>query len=128
VKLERLITFFSSNPSAKLLRAQNAAYIIYFLHQHFKVAGNIATLHSTLQQQLTHYLHELHEVEPEVLCDRPEIYLNAWSTGETRWLRRYFDAQHAESVYQLTPHSEDVLTFLTEVLDRTLGFVGPNPA
>ena len=39
-------------------------------------------------------------------------------------LRRYFDADHSESVYELTPHSEDVLTFLTEVLDRNLNFIG----
>lgn len=124
MKLDRLITFFSSNPSAKLLRAQYAPYIINFLHQHFKAEGNLSSLHSVLQQKLSTYLETLHETEPEVLLDRSETYLNAWSTGESRWLRRYFDAQHSESVYQLTPHSEDVLTFLTEVLDRNLGFIG----
>lgn len=124
MKLDRLITFFSSNPSAKLLRSPHAPYIVHFLHLHFKDRGALASLHSELQQQLSRYLDELHETEPEVLRERADAYLNAWSTGETRWLRRYFDAQHAESVYQLTPHAEDVLTFLTEVLDRTLGFVG----
>ena len=56
--------------------------------------------------------------------DRAETYLTKWSTGDTRYLRRYYDSQSAESVYQLTPHTEDVLKFLTEVLDRSLGFVG----
>jgi hypothetical protein len=124
VRLERLISFFSSNPSAKLLRAQHAPFIINFLYKHFKEDKNLSTLHSVFHQQLMVHLETLHETEPEVLRDRAEVYLNAWSTGETRWLRRYFDAQHAESVYQLTPHTEDVLTFLTEVLDRNLGFVG----
>jgi hypothetical protein len=124
VKLERLILFFSSNPSAKLLRAQHAPYIINFLYQHFKEEGYLSTSHSVLQQQLAAHLETLHETEPEVLRDRAEVYLNAWSTGESRWLRRYFDAQHSESVYELTPHTEDVLTFLTEVLDRNLGFIG----
>src|ERR1700742_5216462 len=124
MKLDRLITFFASNPSAKLLRAQHAPYVISFLHQHFKVNGNLSTLHSVLQQELSAYLETLHESEPDVLRDRAETYLNAWSTGESRWLGRYFDAQHSESVYQLTPRTEDVLTFLTQVLDRNIGFVG----
>ena len=55
--------------------------------------------------------------------DRKHIF-TTWSTGETRWLRRYFDTQHSEAMYLLTSHSEDVLTFLTQVFDRTIGFVG----
>lgn len=124
MQLDRLITFFATNPSAKLLRSPNAAYIVHFLHQHFKTGANLTTQHSELQQRLTTYLDELHQTEPDVLRERADAYLNAWSTGETRWLRRYFDSQHSESVYQLTPHTEDVLTFLTEVLDRNLGFIG----
>lgn len=124
MKLEHLITFFSTNPSAKLLRAQHAPYIVDFLHQHFKRAGNLTSLHSVLQQQLNHYLEGLHETEPEILRERADTYLNAWSTGESRWLRRFFDSQHSESVYQLTPHTEDVLTFLTGLLEKGLGFVG----
>lgn len=124
MELDRLITFFSTNPSAKLLRANQAAYIIYFLNQHFKVAGNLTSPHSELQQNLKGFLEQVHETEPEILRDQADSYLNQWSTGETRWLRRYFDSQHAESVFQLTPHSEDVLKFLTEVTDHSLGFVG----
>jgi hypothetical protein len=124
VKLERLITFFSSNPSAKLLRAQHAPYVIDFLYLHFKKEGHLTSLHSVLQQHLSSYLENLHETEPEILRDRADAYLNAWSTGESRWLRRFFDSQHAESVYQLTPHTEDVLTFLTGVLEINLGFIG----
>ncbi len=124
MKRERLITFFANNPSAKLLRAQYAPFIVDFLYQHFKTDGNLSTLHSVLQQQLSSYLESLHETEPDALRDQAETYLNAWSTGECRWLRRYFDAEHSESVYQLTPHAEDVLTFLSHVLDRNLAFVG----
>ena len=51
-------------------------------------------------------------------------YLTKWSTGDTRWLRRNFDSQFDEPVYELTPHTEDVFKFLMEALDRSLGFVG----
>jgi len=124
VELNSLITFFSTNPSAKLLSSPHAAYIVYFLHQHFKVDGNLSTPQSELQEQLNQFLETVHESNPSILRDRIETYLNHWSTGETRWLRRYYDSQHAESVYQLTPHSEDVLKFLNDVLDRSMRFVG----
>lgn len=124
VKLDQLITFFSTSPSAKLLRSPNSAYIIHFLHRHFKADGNLALLHSVLLQHLSLYLDELHEQEPDVLPQSPDAYLNAWSAGDTRWLRRYFDAEHSESVYELTLHTELVLTFLTQILERSLNFVG----
>ena len=38
----------------------------------------------------------IHLSDPEVLCDRPETYLTNWSTGDSRWLRRFHDADHAE--------------------------------
>lgn len=123
MKLDRLISFFSTNPSAKLLASPHSPYVIFFLNRHFKSDGNLATPQSILQQQLNEFLEQVHETEPDILRDRAEAYLTRWSTGDTRWLRRYYDAQHAESVYQLTPHTEDVLKFLTEVLDRSLGFV-----
>lgn len=69
MKLETLITFFSTNPSAKLLRSNNAAHIIYFLNQPFKVDGNLTTPHSQLQQRLDQYLDRVHEAEPDVLRD-----------------------------------------------------------
>ena len=63
------------------------------------VAGHLATPHSILQQQLNQYLDRMHETSPEVLRERPEAYLTQWSTGDSRWLSRFHDAQHAESVY-----------------------------
>ncbi len=124
MKLEHLISFFTLNPSAKLLRSPHAAYVVFFLHEHFKVAGNLATPHGDLQLQLEQFLERVHESSAEVLRDRADTYLTQWSCGDTRWLNRYFDTAHAESVYQLTSHTEEVIKFLTQVLDRNLGFVG----
>lgn len=124
MELERLVTFFSTNPSAKLLRSPHSAYIIYFLNQLFKVEDNLSISHSVLQQKLNQYLEQLHETNSEILQDRADAYLTQWATGETRWVRRFYDSQHAESMFQLTPHTEEVLKFLTEILDRSLGFVG----
>ena len=124
MKLERLILFFSSDPSAKLLKADSAPYVIYFLNQTYKVESNLSLPQSDLQSRLTRFLENLHETEPDVLCDVAQNYLTKWSTGDTRWLRRNFDSQFDEPVYELTPHTEDVFKFLMEALDRSLGFVG----
>jgi hypothetical protein len=124
MKLDRLEAFFSASPSAKLMRSPHAAHIIYFLFRQFKESGQITWPHSKLLQQLNDFLEVIHSADPEILKDRPETYLTIWSSGETRWLRRYLDATHAEAVYELTPHTEDVLTFLSEALGRNMGFVG----
>lgn len=124
MELDRLGTFFTSSPSAKLMRSPHAAHIIFFLFRQFKESGNITWPHSWLLQHLSDFLEVIHDADPEILKDRPETYLTAWSSGDTRWLRRYLDATHAEAVYELTPLTEDVLTFLREALGRNIGFVG----
>lgn len=124
MKLESLITFFSSSPAARLLRAQYAPYVIYFLNLAFKTDGNLTQTHSKLRQQLRHFQETLHETQPDVLLDDSDTYLTQWSTGDTRWLRRFYDSTNSDSVYQLTPHTENVIKFLSQTLDRSLGFVG----
>ena len=106
------------------MRSPHAANIVYFLFRQFKDSGNITAPHSRLLQQLTAYLEVIHVAEPDLLQDRPETYLTAWSSGDTRWLRRYLASTHSEAVYELTPHTEHVLKFLGEALDRSIGFVG----
>lgn len=124
MKLDQLISFFSTNPSAKLLGSPHSPYVIYFLHRHFKTGANLATPQSEISGKLKQFLESVHETDPDRLQQSAETYLTNWSTGDTRWLSRYFDSRNAESVYQLTPQTEDVLKFLTDVLERTIGFVG----
>jgi hypothetical protein len=123
MKLERLISYFSSSPSAKLLRSPHAAHIVCILESQFKSSGSITNPHSLLQR-LAEFQETIHQSNSDVLRDRPEIYLINWSTGDSRWLRRFHDVEHAESVYELTPHTEEVLKFLNDVIQRSLGFVG----
>ncbi|HVC94273.1 MAG TPA: DUF3375 family protein [Pirellulales bacterium] len=106
------------------MRSPHAAHIVYFLFRQFKDSGNITLPHSRLLKQLTDYLEVVHGTVLDVLEDRPESYLTAWSSGDTRWLRRYLASTHSEAVYELTPHTEHVLKFLGEALDRGIGFVG----
>lgn len=124
MKLDRLVNFFSTNPAARLLRSPHAAQIAFFLHREFKLGDQITIGHAELWQRLSDYLDELHATEPECLADRAENYLNDWTSAGVRWLRRYHDSEHAEPVYELTPHTEEVLKFLSQLLERGVGFVG----
>jgi hypothetical protein len=124
LKLESLLTFFYSSPSAKLLRAQNAPFVVYFLNIVFKVDGNLTISHALLQQRLRQFQEDLRPTHSDVLLDEASNYLTQWSTGDSRWLRRFYDSQDADSVYQLTPHTEEVIKFLSQILDQSLGFVG----
>ncbi|WP_164101156.1 DUF3375 family protein [Candidatus Laterigemmans baculatus] len=135
MQLERLVEYFEKSPAIRLFRSPQAPYVIDFLHQRFKASNSIVAVHSELVAELAAYQEELHQRDVDeprdrahrerALRDRPETYLTAWSTGPTRWLRRFLEAGQSEASYELTPESEAVLKFLGEVLDRErLGFVG----
>jgi hypothetical protein len=124
MNLAKLLVYFETSPALKLLRSPNAPYLIDFLHRQFKRSAQLSVPQSELLAQLAAYQEELAEEHPEALRDRPEVYLRTWSAGETRWLRRVLEASRSEPVYELTPHTEDALSFLDRVLDQDLGFVG----
>ncbi|BBO31067.1 DUF3375 domain-containing protein [Lacipirellula parvula] len=124
MRLGRLLTYFSTSPAIRLLHATNAPFIITFFEQVFKQASRITLPHSELFTALVAYQEELSETHPGVLSSRADSYLNDWCSAESRWLQRLLESGRDEPLYQLTPHSEDVLVFLDRALDKDLGFVG----
>jgi hypothetical protein len=122
--LGKLLPFFETSPAVRLLRSPNAPFIVAFLDQQFKHAARITVAFSDLHAALVAYLEELQETHPDALRDKPDTYLASWCSSDTRWLHRFLEAGRGEPVYQLTPHTEDVLAFLDRSLDRDLGFVG----
>jgi hypothetical protein len=122
--LAELRTFFDTSPAIRLLRSPNAPFVIDFLDQQFKRSGRLSIPHSDLHSALLTYREEVHEVHPDALRERAETYLTSWCAAETRWLHRFLEVGRAEPVYELTPHSENVLTFLDHVIGNELGFIG----
>lgn len=122
--LADLRVFFDTSPAIKLLRSPNAPFVIDFLNQQFKQAARLSAPHSDLQAALLAYRDNLRETYPDVLRERPETYLATWCAADTRWLHRFLEAGRDEPVYELTPHSENVLAFLDRVVGSELGFVG----
>jgi hypothetical protein len=124
MKLAKLLVYFDTSPAVRLLRSPNAPFIVDFLDQQFKRPGRIAIPHSELNVALGAYLEQTQETYPGALRDRAETYLSTWCSSETRWLHRFLESGRNEPVYQLTPHTEDVFTFLDRVLEQDLGFIG----
>jgi hypothetical protein len=118
----RLRSYFDAAPAMRLLRAGNVAYVVGFLYRRFKKARTIAIPHSELLPALATFREEVQEHDPDALRDKPESYLTDWC--DKRWLRRVLEAGRNEPVYQLTPHSEEVIEFVDRALHRDTGFVG----
>ncbi len=119
-----LLMHFDSSPAIRLLRAGNAPYVIAFLHAQFKASGTITIPHSDLLPALGSFQEDLQESYPDALRDKPETYLADWCSRDRLWLHRFLEAGRDEPIYQLTPHSEEVIEFLDQSLRKDVGFVG----
>lgn len=124
MQLDRLITFFATSPAIRLLRSPHAPLIIHFLEATFKESGQITWPHTELTARLAMFQENIHAEGIEALRDRPDAYLTDWTSGDSRWLARRLEIGINEPVYELSPHTEVVLRFLREVLQKRLGFVG----
>ena len=114
MELFKLIAFFKAAPCISLFRALHAPYIVFFLYRHFKVAGKTLWTQVELISALRDFQEEMHESGHDVLREeRPEKYLDSWSSGETHWLRRSL-GKGSGYVFQLTPDSEAVLGFFDQ--------------
>jgi hypothetical protein len=122
--LARLQVYFETSPAISLLRSPNAPYVIDFLDQQFKRGSRVTVGQAELAAALADYQARLHESEPDRLRDKAEAYLAQWCANDTRWLHRFLEANHTEPSYELTPHTEQVLSFWERALDQDLGFVG----
>ncbi|MBN8625712.1 MAG: DUF3375 family protein [Planctomycetes bacterium] len=122
MNFQRLKSYLDTAPSMRLFQARNVAYVVCFLQRQFKKARSISIPHSELLPALATFREEMQELDREALRDKPEAYLADWC--EQCWLRRVLEAGRNEPVYQLTPHSEEVISFLDRALSQDLGFVG----
>src|SRR4051812_30086226 len=124
MRLGKLLSYFTTSPAIRLLHSTNAAFIVDFLDQTFKQSNRITVPHSELVSGLIAYQEDLRETHPGMLPSKADTYLNDWCSADIRWLQRLLEAGRDEPLIQLTPHTEDVLSFLDRFLNKDLGFVG----
>jgi hypothetical protein len=121
MQVDKLLRFFSTSPSVRLLRSPHAPWILPFFYQQFKQPdmGQITRSHSDLIVALSQFLEQLDQYpEVQLLADSPrdkaETYLAVWCSVSCGWLKRFIDERFDEPSYQLTPDSERALAFVQQ--------------
>ncbi|MEW8021148.1 MAG: DUF3375 domain-containing protein, partial [Candidatus Sedimenticola endophacoides] len=112
-----------TDPTLKLLAADNGPLIISFLYLQFVRASRRTINQSDLVSRLEDYLYHLRRVHGEGLYPKSaQRYLDDWSDEPTPFLRKYYLQQGDEPVYDLTPATEKAVEWLQELQVRE--FVG----
>ncbi|HRX16389.1 MAG TPA: DUF3375 domain-containing protein [Spirochaetota bacterium] len=104
---------FETHSSIRLLRADNAPFVIAFLHDVF-IKNNIHEIfHYQLLSRLDDFLYYLNNSEDEPRFSRnASAYLDEWSSDDRGWLRKYYRYGSDEACYDLSPASEKVLVWI----------------
>ena len=110
------------NPAARLLRAEQAAFALAFLHTAFKESGQTAVTEELLNTRLEHWLAERRD-EESFEWERPaRAYLADWCAEDRAWVRKVQANEGLEPAYELTSATEKALTWLESLKGQT--FVG----
>lgn len=122
MRREEMRTFFNASPTARLLRSDNAPWIIEFLQGVFKTGEAITIGQTDLRSRLAAYQDEVHETEVEYMRGPADRYVSQWV--EAGWLKRFVDASSSEPQYQLAAHAEEAILFVDSCLARRGNMVG----
>jgi Protein of unknown function (DUF3375) len=110
------------HPSASLLRKDQAAFILAFMHSAFKVSGAGQIAEEDLRARLDAWLAERRTVET-FEWERPaKEYLEEWCSERCGWLRRTLPGGGLGPVFEITAATEKALTWVETL--RGSAFVG----
>jgi len=110
-----------TNPTIRLLNADNSPLIISFLFQAFKYSNKITISNDELVSQLTDTIYHIRSMYGDGLYpESPQNYLDRWTTDG--FLRKYYPDTSDEPCFELTPSTEKALEWIKELESRE--FVG----
>lgn len=116
------VSLLLKHPAARLLRADQAAFALAFLHTAFKESGQTAVPEELLKARLEHWLTERREAET-FAWERPaREYLEEWCAEDRAWLRKVHAGGGLDPAYELTSATEKALAWLESL--RGQAFVG----
>jgi len=112
-----------SDPAVRLLRANQAALVLCFLHAAFKENHLITVSHSDLVLRLAGFLERYGQGADEggSSLERAAQLIDSWCSEQNRWLRKYMDDRGVVQ-HELTPALERALRWLEDLKPRE--FVG----
>jgi hypothetical protein len=110
------------HPAWRLLKADNAPFIISFFHSVFVSDGVPSYSQTQLIGRFDDHRYALKELIAESL-PRPALdYLNEWAKGENAYLRRFYPDRVDEPWFELTSATETAIEWLSGLKRRA--FVG----
>jgi hypothetical protein len=123
VEFEELESLRRNSSAWKLLRADNACFVLSFLGKVF-IDENVRSIsRGELISKLEDQLDALNErLGDERFPKSAKAYLDDWSAPETGWLRKYYPTGVDEAHYDATPAVEKALAWVDSLRTRT--FVG----
>ncbi|MGI9335583.1 MAG: DUF3375 domain-containing protein [Gammaproteobacteria bacterium] len=111
------------HPALKLLRSDNLALIVSFLHHVFVEPNERALQFADVASRLDDYLFALRELHGDEVYPRTgRDYLDDWCAGSMPFLRKYYTTLGDEPRIDLTPDTEKAIGWLQELEQRE--FVG----
>lgn len=117
-----LLSSLRQSATIKLLQSQNAPLILSFLHNEFKQKQRVTIPQTELTNALTDYLDALREAHPGLYSGTDVYYLRLWCDDDHRFLRRYYENDSDDPVYELTPDTERAIAWVEEL--QKSDFVG----
>lgn len=117
-----LLSSLRQSAAIKLLQSQNAPLILSYLIDQFKQKQRSAIPHTEMLESLTAYLEALEESHPERYSGTAVYYLRLWCDDDHRFLRRYYETNIDDPVYDLTPDTERAIAWVEEL--QKSDFVG----
>lgn len=116
-----LASFFKHSAVVRLMRAENAPYVLDFFYRAFKDGKRIEIEQEILLASLKDFQDDLEELN--VLQRSAEEYLSEWCGEKCRYLKRFLANDSNVWMIQLQPEAEDVLRFLEGVFAKQDGLI-----
>src|ERR1700730_19273432 len=110
------------HPAVRLLRSQNGALTLTFLHRAFKEHHAIAVPESHLRARLENFLDEGRVNRPGNYTQTAAEYLATWCGTEQLLLKKFYSNEAEEPVFELTTAAEHAMQWLDDLQVRP--FVG----
>lgn len=129
MNFDQLKILIKNSPTVKMLRSNNSALIISFLHSQFRITNEQPIPNSLLVQKLADYLDELNyqdEDETDLSSlnldsvDRARKYIEQWTDEKNRYLSNYTDENTKEVMNVPTKHTSRVFQIVELLKDRKL--------
>jgi Protein of unknown function (DUF3375) len=120
MKYEQIKYELENSATIKLLRSRNAALVLSFLHQQFKVTQSVSITQIELETKLGDFLEYLQNDDRENYPRSPKEYLSDWC--DDRLLRKTFNSSD-EALFTLTPAAEKAIAWIEDLQQRD-EFVG----